>query len=106
MPGLVEFVDANEPRLIAFESYLTDDGTEVANVFVHPDADSEDFHMQVAGDKVKGGYEFLDFTKMSIEVYGRPSDTVLDGLTQFAAAGTTVSIKAHHFGGFTRSNIG
>jgi len=106
LPRLVEFIDANEPRLIAFEAYLTDDGTEVANVFVHPDADSEDLHMQVAGDKVKEGYEFLDFTKMSIEVYGRPSETVLDGLKEFAASGTTVSIKAHHLGGFTRSNIG
>ena len=43
VPGLVDFVDANEPRLIAFNEYVNDDGTEVAVVQIHPDADSMAF---------------------------------------------------------------
>jgi hypothetical protein len=35
VPGLVDFVEANEPRLIAFNEYGNDDGTEVAVVQVH-----------------------------------------------------------------------
>jgi hypothetical protein len=27
VPGLVDFVEANEPRLIAFNDYVNDDGT-------------------------------------------------------------------------------
>ena len=32
VPGLVDFVEANEPRLIAFNEYVNEDGTEVAVV--------------------------------------------------------------------------
>ena len=34
VPGLVDFIQANEPRLIAFNEYVNDEGTEVAVVQV------------------------------------------------------------------------
>jgi hypothetical protein len=37
---LVEVVEANEPRLIAFNIYVNEDGTEATVVQVHPDPDS------------------------------------------------------------------
>ena len=40
VPGLVEFVEANEPRLIAFNEYVNEAGDEVSVVQVHPDAAS------------------------------------------------------------------
>jgi hypothetical protein len=39
VPGLVDFIEANEPRLIAFNEYVNEEGTEVAVVQVHRDAD-------------------------------------------------------------------
>jgi hypothetical protein len=45
VPELCDFIEANEPRLIAFNEYLSEDGTEVGIVQVHPDADSMEFHM-------------------------------------------------------------
>ena len=36
-----------EPRVIAFNIYVNDEGTEVTGVQVHPDAASMEFHMQV-----------------------------------------------------------
>lgn len=48
-----EFVEAKEPRLIACEVYVNEEGTEATSVLVHPDADSEDFHMHVAGGKLQ-----------------------------------------------------
>lgn len=99
----VDFVEANEPRLIALEVYTNENDTETTYVFVHPDADSEDFHMQVAGDKLNEGHELIDFTKVSIEVFGTPSAAVLEQLRQMAGSGVPVSIKTHHIGGFTRS---
>jgi short chain dehydrogenase len=40
VPGLVEFVEQNEPQLIAFNEYVNDNGTEVTVVQVHPDTAS------------------------------------------------------------------
>ena len=40
VPGLVEFVEQNEPQLIAFNEYVNDNGTEVTVVQVHPNAAS------------------------------------------------------------------
>jgi hypothetical protein len=40
VPGLSDFIEANEPRLIAFNEYANDDGTEVGVVQVHPDTNS------------------------------------------------------------------
>jgi hypothetical protein len=36
---LSDFIEANEPRLIAFNEYVSDDGTEVGVVQVRPDTD-------------------------------------------------------------------
>ena len=51
LPGLIDFIQANEPRLIAFNEYANEEGTEVAVVQVHPDADSMDFHMNVIAER-------------------------------------------------------
>ena len=45
---LVEFVKTNEPRLIAYNVYFTDDGTGMTVVSVHPDAASLEYHLEVA----------------------------------------------------------
>ena len=47
-PGLVEFVEQNEPQLIAFDEYVNDDGTEVTVVQVHPDAASMQHHLGIS----------------------------------------------------------
>jgi hypothetical protein len=36
VPGLVDFIEAGEPRLIAFNEYVNDAGDEVTVVQVHP----------------------------------------------------------------------
>src|SRR3712207_2562625 len=46
-----KFVEANEPRIIHFEQYISEDGTEVTGVQIHPDEDSMTFHMQVAAER-------------------------------------------------------
>jgi hypothetical protein len=99
---LVEFVETKEPRLIAFEVYADDEGRQVTNIFIHPDAESEDFHMQVAAEKVNEGSQFVDFTRMTIDVYGRPSDAVLQELNKMADSGVPVRVNSRHLGGFLR----
>ena len=80
VPSLVDFVEANEPRLIAFNEYVNDDGTEVAVVQIHPDADSMAFHLEVIAERAAAAYaETVDATT-SIQVFGTPSSALLEML--------------------------
>jgi hypothetical protein len=103
VPGLSDFIAENEPRLIAFNEYANEDGTEVAVVQVHPDADSMEFHMGVVAERAASAYaETVDATT-SIQVYGEPGDAVLQMLSRQAGAGIPMVVKRHHLGGFTRA---
>ena len=73
VPGLDDFVEANEPRLIAFNEYVNNDGSEVAVVQIHPDAGSMAFHMKVIAERAAAAYvETVDATT-SFQVYSTPS---------------------------------
>jgi hypothetical protein len=102
VPALSDFIEANEPRLIAFNEYVNEEGTEVGVVQVHPDADSMEFHMNVVREQAQRAYaETLDATT-NIQVYGTLNDTVLKMLRQQAGSGVSLSVRRYHLGGFTR----
>jgi quinol monooxygenase YgiN len=102
VPGLVEFIEANEPRLIAFNEYVSEAGEEVTVVQVHPDAESMEAHMQIVRERAQEAYaETLDAT-VRIQVFGEPTGAMLDMLRQQAGAGVAISINGEHLGGFTR----
>jgi quinol monooxygenase YgiN len=101
---LLEMVEAKEPRLIAFNAYVNEDGTELTIVQVHPDADSMLFHMQVARDHISEAHQSVLEKTERIDIYGNPSDTVLEMIRQVAEAEAPLNVKAHHLGGFTRSS--
>jgi biotin carboxylase len=102
VPGLVDFVQANEPRLIAFNEYVNEDGTEVAVVQVHPDAESMASHMEVVAERAAAAYAETVEATTSIQVFGTPTGAVLEVLRRQAGAGVPLSVKPHHLGGFTR----
>jgi hypothetical protein len=100
---LVEFIAANEPRLIAFNEYVNEAGDEVTVVQFHPDAASVEAHLQVVGERARAAYaETLDAT-VRVQVFGRPTQAILETLRQQAGSGVEVSINGEHLGGFTRS---
>jgi len=101
---LLEVVEVKEPRLIAFNAYVSEDGTELTVVQVHSDADSMLFHMQVARDHISEAYQSTLEKTERIDVYGKPSDAVQEMIRQLAGSEVPVSVKAHHLGGFTRSS--
>ena len=104
VPGLSDFIEASEPRLLAFNEYANEDGTEVSVVQVHPDADSFEFHMGVVRERAERAYaETLEGTT-SVQVYGTPSDGILEMLRQQAGSGVALTVRPHHLGGFTRAN--
>jgi hypothetical protein len=102
VPGLVDFIHANEPRLIAFNEYANEEGTEVAVVQVHPDADSMVFHMNFIAERAARAYADTIDATTNIQVFGTPGNTVADMLQRQTGAGVPLSIKPHFLGGFTR----
>ena len=102
VPGLVDFVQKNEPRLIAFNEYVSEDGAEVAVVQVHPDADSMAFHMDLVAERAARAYAETVEATTSIQVFGQPTDAVVEMLRRQAGAGVPLNVKPYHLGGFTR----
>jgi hypothetical protein len=85
--------------------YANDEGTEVEVVQVHPDADSFEFHMGVVRDRASRAYEETLDATTSIQVFGEPTETILEMLRQAAAGGVQFTVNPYHLGGFTRSDL-
>lgn len=97
---LVDVVQANRPRLLAFNIYANEDGTEVTNIQVHPDADSMVSYMQVLRQKLRTPHKFIHTDR--IELCGVVNDRVLEIARELAGSRVPMSVKSHHLGGFTR----
>jgi hypothetical protein len=103
VPGLVEFIEASEPRLIAFNEYVNEAGDEVTVIQIHPDAASMEAHMEIVRERAQEAYaETLEAT-VRIQVFGRPTEAILETLRQQAGNGVEISVNGEHLGGFTRS---
>jgi quinol monooxygenase YgiN len=98
---LVAFVNANEPQLLCYSFYLTEDSTRVTVVAVHPDSASLEFHMKLAGPRFR---ELTDFIHLStIEVYGQVSERLLQLLREKAQLLGSGSVVVHKpYVGFAR----
>jgi hypothetical protein len=72
---LVEFIDANEPQIVAYSVYLSDDEREMTVVHVHTDAASLEYHLDVAGPAFRKLADLI--TLSSIRIYGEPSKRAL-----------------------------
>jgi hypothetical protein len=104
--GLVDFIDAREPRLITYGFYIDEGAATMTVVAVHPDSASLELHLDVGGTAFRKLAHLLTLT--AIECYGRPSEKALEQLEHKAAAlgngGTVVSIE--RFAGFTHLSSG
>jgi quinol monooxygenase YgiN len=101
MKELVDFVEANEPRIISYNVYFNEEGTRMTVMHVHPDAESVEYHMEVAGPFFRRFVELVTLT--STHIYGRPSENLLkqaDEKVRLLGHGV-VDVQALH-AGFTR----
>jgi hypothetical protein len=73
---LASFVRMVEPRIIAYQAHLNEDGTHMTLVQIHPDSAAAEFHMEVAGSAFPGFARFITLT--SLDIYGEPSDELLE----------------------------
>lgn len=60
---------------------------------MHADADNMVFHMQLVGDQIRGAGEYLEWSSMSIRVYGSPGNTLLEQIRLMAGSGISVTVS-------------
>lgn len=79
---LAEFVEAHETEPIAYRIYIDEKGGRMTVVQIHPSSASMELHMRLAGPIFQ---EFTELVVLSrVDVYGTPSDAVLEQLRQKA----------------------
>jgi hypothetical protein len=92
VPRLVEFIEASEPRVIAFNEYVNEAGDEVTVVQFHPDAESMEAHMAIVRERAQEAYaDTLDAT-VRIQVFGRPTDAIFNALRHLVCARPRFSV--------------
>jgi len=101
---VIDFVETNEPRLIAFHAYLDEKGSRVTIVQVHPDSASMEFHMQVNAKHFATAWDFIEAIE-SEQYYGAISDALATELAKWDDPAVAVTRLPVHEGGFTRTNV-
>jgi hypothetical protein len=98
---LAAFIEANVDQVLAYNVYLSDDGTEMTVVHVHADPDSLDQHLEVGGPVFRRFADLL--TLKSIHVFGEPSERAMSLLREKARALGSGEVFVHRpQAGFSR----
>jgi hypothetical protein len=99
--ALTEYVEANEPEMLAYYAFFDADGGEVSLMQVHRDAGSADRHLELAHSRFEPGLAISEVLR--IEVYGAPGPLLREAIAHFEPLGVAVSIKPALVDGFTRA---
>lgn len=101
MAELAAFVEQNEPRIISYCVYFSEEESIMSVLHFHPDVASLEFHMKVAGPKFPPVAPFI--TLRTIEIFGRPTEDLVAQLrakAQLLGAGSVIVRDLH--AGFAR----
>jgi hypothetical protein len=98
---LSAFVETNEMDPISYQVFFGDDGRIMTVLQVHPDSASMERHMELAGPVFA---RFADLVALrTIDIYGSPSEKVVEQLRQKAELLGTATVTVHdRQAGFTR----
>jgi quinol monooxygenase YgiN len=99
--SVAKAMDAEKPGTVVFLAFAGDDGSEVSVVHVFPDADAMGRHLQGVQERMGTAVEFIQTT--GYEIYGAPSEPVLEAMRGFAdAEGVPLHVQTDHVGGYLR----
>ena len=99
---MAAFVEGNEPDPISYQVYFSRDGRRMTVVQVHPNSASMEHHMEVSGPIFARFRDLLELR--TVDVYGVPSEKVLQQLRGKAQLLGTATVEVHDFqAGFARS---
>jgi quinol monooxygenase YgiN len=91
---VAQLVEAEEPQMLYFACHVSENGDEVTTVQVHADADNLIHHMKLAEEHIdRAMRDLLDTSEMRIQIYGTPSDALLDQMRQVAGSGVSVTVS-------------
>lgn len=90
---VAEIVEAKEPQMLYFAHHESEDGVTGTTVQVHAHPDNMAFHMQLVGEHISQAAEYLDFSSLSIRIYGTPTDAILNHVRQLAGSGVSVTVS-------------
>lgn len=90
---LAEFVEADETETISYQVFFSDGDRQMTVLQVHPDSASMERHMEVAGPVFA---KFADLLVLrTIDIYGSPSERVVEQLLQKAELLGTATVAIH-----------
>jgi hypothetical protein len=99
---ICDTAELQEPRLVAFHIYVTEDQTSEVVIQIHLDAESMQHHLKVLGEKVRATGDYTDFE--SLEIYGELNEALREWLPH-VTEGIRFTHHATHWGGFTRAAL-
>jgi hypothetical protein len=82
-------IEADKPGTVAFLHYFDEGIREVTSIHVVPDAEALEHHMEGVAERVGEAAQYLVLGRY--EIYGRPSEKVMEIMKQ-AAAGSEGSL--------------
>ena len=98
---VAEALNAEKPGTVVFLAFADEDGSEVSVVHVFPDADAMGRHLEGVQERTGTAVEFTQTT--GYEIYGAPSEPVLEAMRGFAdAESVPLHVQSDHVGGYLR----
>ena len=101
---VVDFIETNHPRMIAFHLFLDEEGTKLTIVQVHPDAASMEFHLEVNAKHFATAFDYLD-AQLTEQYYGPMSEKLAADLAKWEDSSVEVTRMPVYEGGFTRTTV-
>src|SRR5438132_1069149 len=84
-----DFIETNEPRMVAFHMYFDEEGRSCSVVQVHLDSTSMEFHMQLLAQHKQSAMDYID-TIVSEQYFGPMSDELSTSLAEWETPEVTV----------------
>jgi len=97
---VAEMTEANKPGTLAHMAFLNEEGTEMSIVHLFPDAAAMERHMVGVDELARKARDFMESVRL--EIYGTPSDEVLEMMRQAAGSGVALVVKPESVGGYIR----
>jgi quinol monooxygenase YgiN len=95
-----DFVEANEPRLVAFHVFTDEAAGTVSIVQVHRDPESMEFHLKLVAEHIKSALNDYLGEAVNTHVYGGAGAPIVNIVRQYDPDANVVS---EHLAGFTRT---
>jgi hypothetical protein len=96
-------VRAEEPALLAFHAYLSEDGCRLSLVHALADTAAAEYHLEVAAPFIAEARDVLRTVR--VDAYGEPGPRLQGALDRNAEDGTPVYVQSRVLGGFDQMSL-